>query len=599
MPTRTNLFIAAVLGIVLAATLAHAGAWPDGRELTGRLQDLSGLDRATLHELGRSAGNQKLRLLEIAPREPSEGGGPAVFVVANLEGNLPLCSLAAVELAAEVLVAPEDSPAAAVRWYILPLANPDGLDRWFERPRTGSDRNDTPVDDDSDGFEGEDPPDDLDGNGLITWMLVEDASGNWTLDADGLPIKADAARSIPGRYRRETEGRDDDGDGRFNEDATGGVVVACNFPHGFEPWSHSGLWPGDQPESRAVLDFAFNHPDIAMVMVLGATNNLWTVPEPQPASDPDQPVQLGWRLARDLGLRSGVEYPLSAVDEAVRERGARTNLTPETLRARLHLEPITKPLLDDLGWWGALSDSYHAFLRNEGLDATREVPSPPPAGGAAPWAYFQFGVPAVAIDLWSLPVPADTTAIDSLVTAVSPGPDPDPVHRQLKIRTERDNHTGWTPWTEVVLDDRTRALVGGPEPGAVHTPATYAAPVRSRAMLPFLLDLAGWLPRIEVAPLDVRRRGDSVFEVAATLHNPSRLPYPTAMGAVARRPRPLVVELTGGTPLQSEARRIVPCLPAGGGTTVRWLVRCKDPDRLAVTATSPSLGTATAKGGVR
>ncbi|MBD3220010.1 hypothetical protein GF314_02105 [bacterium] len=601
-PARTLRKDAMVPRLVLAALLllpglsALADAWPDGKELTGRLLDLARLDRATVHELGRSAGDQTLRLLEIAPVRASDGGDPAILVLANLEGDLPLASLTAIELAAEALAATE-GPAAAVRWYVLPLANPDGLDRWFDRPRAPGGRNDAPVDDDADGLAAEDPPDDLDGDGWITWMLVEDPAGDWFLDDQGLPVRADPARDHPGQYRRELEGTDQDGDGRLNEDPPGGVDLARNYPHGFEYLTGGGRWPGDQPETRAVLEFAFARPDIALVVVLGATSNLWTVPEPEPEPDADQTVTPGWRLARALGLDPGSEYPLRTVLRAAREAGSRVSLTPEAVKARLHLGPLEKPLPADIAWWGALSDRYHAYLRDHGLAAPRLAPDPPPPGGAAPWAYFQYGTPAVAVDLWSLPCEPDTAVIDS--TVAHPAPAPDPVHVQLQRRTERDQHEGWDPWTEVTLPDGTPALVGGPVPGATRTPAAYAATTRSRALVPFCLELAGWLPRLELAPLVITDRGGDVHAVTATVRNPGRLPYPTAMGEVNQRPAPIAVTLEGGEPLQQDRRRTVARLTAGGAATVRWLVRTDRPDDLAVTATAPSLGTVTVKGGAR
>ena len=366
--------------LLLTPAFAAADTWPDGKELTGRLLDLARLDRAAVHELGRSAGDQKLRLLEITPMREPDGGGPAVLVLANLEGDLPLASLTAVELAAAALATTE-GPAADVRWYVLPIANPDGLDRWFARPRTAGGRNDAPVDDDMDGLMGEDPPDDLDGDGWITWMLVEDPAGDWIVDEQGLPVRADPARGHAGRYRREIEGTDQDRDGRLNEDPPGGVDLARNYPHGFEHLAGGGRWPVDQPETRAVLEFAFAHPDIALVLVLDATSNLWTVPAPEPEPDADQPVTPGWRLARALGLDPGSEYPLRTVLDAAREAGSRVSLTPEAVKARLHLGPLEKPLPADIAWWGALSDHYHAYRRDHGLAAPRLAPDPPPPGG--------------------------------------------------------------------------------------------------------------------------------------------------------------------------------------------------------------------------
>jgi hypothetical protein len=596
---------AALAAILLAslASLAPAQSWPDGKELAGRLKDLARLDRATLHEIGRSAGDQKLRLLEIAP-EDEDATGPAILVLANAEGDLPLTSLAATELAAEILAAPAGSPAGTARWYLLPVASPDGLDRAFARPRAAGGFNATPVDEDRDGLEAEDPPDDLDGDGLITWMLVEDPAGTWILDEEGLPLRADPARDQPGRYRREREGRDDDGDGRFNEDPAGGVNIARNFPHAFAPWTErGGRWAADQPETRAILEWSFAHPEIAMVVVLGREN--WLRETPEAAAEPDgtKPVRVPWRLARELDLEAGAEYPLQTVLQAAAARGARANLTEARVRALLHLEPLAAPPAGDLGWWTALGDAYADFLTAHGLDEPRLAPPLPGPGSPAAWAYFQFGVPAVAVDLWTLPDPADTTAAaatDSLAAQdLRPGPRPDHEHELLKARTESSEHEGWRPFAPVTLPDGTRALVGGPVPGALRTPAAYAAEIRARSLLPFFLELPGWLPRLELAPLRTEERGGGVLAVTAVLRNVGRLPYPTEMGTVNRRPGPITVELNGAEALQHPLRRVVPQLPAGGAVTLQWLVRAGDPDRLELTAGAPALGSVTVKGGRR
>ncbi len=591
-------FVATVAVLAALASTAPAQSWPDGKELAGRLQDLARLDRAELHEIGRSAGDQKLRLLEIAPRDGSEQG-PAILVLANTEGDLPLASLAATELAAEILAAPDDDPAGTVRWYVLPSASPDGLDRAFARPRAAGGFNATAVDEDADGLEGEDPPDDLDGDGLITWMLVEDPAGTWALTSDGLPVNADPARDLPGRYRREIEGHDDDGDGRYNEDPAGGVEIARNFPHAFKPWTdRGGRWPGDQPETRAILEWCFAHPDIAMILVLGESNWLNTVPEPAPDPDPDKLVTVPWRLARELGFEPGAEYSLQSVLDAADDHGARANLTPARVRALLHLEPLTAPQKGDLGWWSALSEGYHGFLDDHGLADPRLEARSPGRGSPASWAYFQFGVPSVALDLWTLPAPADSSAettADSTVTA----PAPDRELALLKERTETSGHGGWRAWSSVTLPDGTVAMVGGPEPGARHTPAAYAAETRARALLPFLLDLPDWLPRLSLDALRTEDRGEGVVAVTATVRNDGRLPYPTDMGTVNRRPAPVTVTLDGAEPLQDPLRRVIPQVPAGGAVTLTWLVRAQKADDLEVTATAPSLGTVTVKGGQR
>jgi hypothetical protein len=335
------------------------------------------------------------------------------------------------------------------------------------------------------------------------------------------------------------------------------------------------------------------------VVVLGAENWLREAPQPAPEPDETRPVRVPWRLARELDLEPGAEYPLDAVLQAARERAARAHLTEARVRALLHLEPITAPLAGDLGWWRALADAYGAFLAAQGLDEPRLAPPTPGPGSPARWAYFQFGVPTVALDLWTLPAPADTAAAFADSVAAAVGPRPAREHELLKQRSETTDHEGWRPFAPVTLPDGRQALVGGPVPGAARTPAAYAAETRARALLPFLLELPAWLPRLELDALAVEDRGGGVLAVTATLRNPGRLPYPTEMGAVNRRPGPVVVTLAGATALQDPLRRVVPQLSAGGAVTLGWLVRAADAGALEVTARAPGLGSATAKGGQR
>jgi hypothetical protein len=99
----------------------------------------------------------------------------------------------------------------------------------------------------------------------------------------------------------------------------------------------------------------------------------------------------------------------------------------------------------------------------------------------------------------------------------------------------------------------------------------------------------------------VRELGSGVVEVTVHVMNAGRLPYPTAQGALTRRPPPIVVTLAGAEPLQDRLRRTVAQVPAGGAVAVRWLALTGRPDRLTITAQAPSLGTVTvsATGGPR
>ena len=64
------------------------------------------------------------------------------------------------------------------------------------------------------------------------------------------------------------EGRDDDGDGRYNEDGPGGVDLNRNFPVGWKgPMQDpvSGRWPLSEPAAKALADLAMSRRTAAAV----------------------------------------------------------------------------------------------------------------------------------------------------------------------------------------------------------------------------------------------------------------------------------------------------------------------------------------------
>ncbi|MEJ2111993.1 MAG: M14 family zinc carboxypeptidase, partial [Acidobacteriota bacterium] len=143
-------------------------------ELNAAIDSLhrSNPDLTTLHRIGQSAGKRELQVLEI--RSGSGNGSnrtPAIFVIGNLEGTVPIASEAAIFLAhqlAENADARED-----LTWYILATGNPDGTARFFMQPLVADSRNQHAHNDDMDDAVDEDGPDDLDGNGMITQMRAK------------------------------------------------------------------------------------------------------------------------------------------------------------------------------------------------------------------------------------------------------------------------------------------------------------------------------------------------------------------------------------------------------------------------------------------
>src|SRR5207244_1639464 len=76
------------------------------------------------------------------------------------------------------------------------------------------------------------------------------------------------------------EGKDDDGDGRFNEDGPGGVVLDLNFPVGRTgPWLDDlgGVLPLSETLSRSYADFALSR-RVAIVLLLQGNHGRLAIP---------------------------------------------------------------------------------------------------------------------------------------------------------------------------------------------------------------------------------------------------------------------------------------------------------------------------------
>ena len=78
-----------------------------------------------------------------------------------------------------------------------------------------------------------------------------------------------------GIYLSSSEGIDNDGDGRINEDGIGGLDLHRNYPENWRPESEktgrgytqggAGEFPLSETETRAVTDFLLTHPNISVV----------------------------------------------------------------------------------------------------------------------------------------------------------------------------------------------------------------------------------------------------------------------------------------------------------------------------------------------
>lgn len=160
--------------------------------------------------------------------------------------------------------------------YLRPVNNPDGHNLYLKTAQ--SNRSTVrPVDNDNDGLLDEDSPEDIDGDGMILTMRWKDEKkGNMiidTTDASGRIMKrVEAGKGV---YLTASEGIDNDGDGRINEDGIGGLDLHRNYPENWRPQSEetgrgftqggAGQFPMSENETRSVVMFLLAHPNIYVV----------------------------------------------------------------------------------------------------------------------------------------------------------------------------------------------------------------------------------------------------------------------------------------------------------------------------------------------
>jgi hypothetical protein len=294
---------------------AQSESYPGPADINRSLRSLqkNSASVSTIKVLATSPGKQEVLLMEIGNETAArEKRNPAILVAGNLEGDRPLASLAALRLAERIL----DDPRLyeVTTWYIIPAGNPDAFQGYSAGPVYERTRNGSAWNDDVDELTDEDGFNDLDGDGLITGMRVKHPEGEWipVEDEPRLMRKADRQKGEQGIYRIYKEGIDDDADGQYNEDGPGGTNVNLNFPHLFSPLDpETGLYPGSSPEALAIMEFAFDHPEIAMTFAFGATNFCHTPPRGGRKGEVDMNrITVPERYAEMMGADPGKTYTM-------------------------------------------------------------------------------------------------------------------------------------------------------------------------------------------------------------------------------------------------------------------------------------------------
>ena len=255
----------------------------DYEEILAHLDSLEAAwpELVTHEVIGHSVENRELRVYAITNRATGRSDTkPAMWVDGNVHGNEVQGSEAVVYLGWYLLenYGHNDRVTKLLddfAFYLLPSVNPDGRAHWFAHGNSASSSRSGvfPEDDDRDGLFDEDPTNDLDGDGSIVRMRkYVPGQGTYKVDAKDPRIMVrvpNDGSEPPGDWLLlGSEGIDDDGDGRLNEDGVGGYDMNRSWPSLWMPehvQGGAGPYPLFWPETRCVARFLFEHPNVAAV----------------------------------------------------------------------------------------------------------------------------------------------------------------------------------------------------------------------------------------------------------------------------------------------------------------------------------------------
>ena len=441
-----------------------------------------------------------------------------------------------------------------LRFVVIPWASPDALDRTHRGLLRGG-RSSTPFDDDRDGRFAEDGPEDIDGDGQVLNMVVPDPlHGEWCFSEDHRFLVPAGPGDSP-RYSLVAEGRDDDGDGLFNEDSVGGVNYNAHFPLGWDENSRCdgrGAWPLADEVPRRLAEYLAPM-DIALCLSF-------------------------------VGSHGGLSFARPA--RAARVHGAKAPATEETER-RIRL----------------------AFDRMTGRESDLSDQPNFAAGRAVDWIGSTFSCVALEVAVWGPNVvgadgrpfrawPTGSTdagpQIDRSGDAMDAGRPLSPEARAWAFwLAEVKGGMGFQDWHPVDLGKGLTGWVGGFEPRTRFNPPAGVLHNAIEGVPRFVQEVVAGLPRIDLELLSAERIGDLVHvEARAVNHGGLATDY-----CRGRDGGKVVVAIEGVSETAVVAGAAVRELqrlgPGESSGRLRWIVQVKPGASFTIAGRSEAAGSAT------
>ncbi|MDG1528107.1 MAG: M14 family metallopeptidase [Polaribacter sp.] len=473
------------LGMIFCFSTLQISAQSDYSNYSKLTQKIKNLQRTNsssskLEELTTTVGGHKIWALTLSKGDAKNK--PAIAIVSGVDGSHILGPEMAVNIAENILKNHADV-LEKTTFYIFPNMSPNATENYFSKLKHYQNGNAKKTDDDRDGETNEDPFEDLNNDGLITMMRVEDVTGDYIkLKEDNrILVKADKNKGQTGKYKIFSEGKDNDKDGKFNEDGKGGIQFNKNFSYAYNYFKPGvGEHPVSEKENRDLLSFLYEQWNIFAIITLGPENN----------------------------LSSPLKYNAS---------GARKRV-------------VTSVLKQDAALNKFLSGKYNK------ITGTKDAPVSKGKGGDFfQWSYFHFGKLALSTPGWWVPKVKDSAKKSAKNKFVN----------YLNWAKKENISNAFVDWKQVSHPDfpGQKVEIGGIAPYKMINPPFKMVTDISKKHTDFILELAKMQPNITLQNLSTESVGNGLTRISVDVHNSGILPTHTQMGSRSRWLRKIKVEL--------------------------------------------------------
>ncbi|MEE4116709.1 MAG: M14 family metallopeptidase [Marinilabiliaceae bacterium] len=450
-----------------------------------------------IESIGKSRMGREQYLLTISSKNTGDHNNkPAMWVDGAIHGNEVNGITCSLYLAWHLLTRYDYDPFINElvnnnTFYILPGLNVDANNSFVEYPNTANNPREPyrPEDNDRDGLYDEDQTEDVDGDGELSNMYLEDPRGLLRLSADKRRF-VEAEEGFEGlRFTRiGSEGFDNDGDGRINEDDIGGPDPNRNYPYGWGLDS-GDPYPMSEPETRNVMEFQLAHPNIFASFHYHNTGRLIMFQAPQAIkTTPEQQGRLNEQTeARLAELRKTNKYAQlfarNVSPDTRHDLDVQTDIVSEGAYILKNYRPV----------FGGLSGQAHAAT------------------------YNMLGAYSYLIELWGSPATLADTDNDGRVSD----------EEYMKWIDLDLGGEGWINPHKVEHPDLGEIWIGGSAKKHMQrTPPSRYIEMEAEKNARFVLYCVSQFPEVEIDDIAIKPVTDNIYQVDVYVKN-DRV-YPTA-----------------------------------------------------------------------